>query len=77
MKKFASLLIAVGIVASPARAGESDVTKVQMRAERAGTYNFAVTADVCWDHYANRWEVLSMDGKVLATRTLLHSHVNE
>jgi hypothetical protein len=37
MKKFASLLIAVGIVASPARAGESDVTKVQMRAERAGT----------------------------------------
>ena len=43
MKKFASLLIAVGIVASPAWAGESDVTKVQMRAERAGTYNFAVT----------------------------------
>lgn len=80
MKKFASLLIAVGIVASPAWAGESDVTKVQMRAERAGTYNFAVTlrhADAGWDHYANRWEVLSMDGKVLATRTLLHPDVNE
>ena len=80
MKKFASLLIAVGIVASPARAGESDVTKVQMRAERGGTYSFAVTlrhADAGWDHYANRWEVLSMDGKVLATRTLLHPHVNE
>ena len=80
MKKFASLLIAVGIVASPAWAGESDVTKVQMRAERAGTYSFAVTlrhADAGWDHYANRWEVLSMDGKVLATRTLLHPHVNE
>ena len=78
MKKFASLLIAVGIVASPARAGESDVTKVQMRAERGGTYSFAVTLrHAGWDHYANRWEVLSMDGKVLATRTLLHSHVNE
>lgn len=67
-------------MASPARAGESDVTKVQRRAERAGTYNFAVTlrhADVGWDHYANRWEVLSMDGKVLAARTLLHLHVNE
>lgn len=30
-----------------------------------------------WDHYANRWEVLSLDGKILATRKLAHPHDNE
>lgn len=33
--------------------------------------------DEGWDHYADRWEILSMDGEVLATRTLLHPHVDE
>jgi hypothetical protein len=30
-----------------------------------------------WDHYADRWEVLTPDGQLLATRTLHHPHVNE
>jgi hypothetical protein len=28
-------------------------------------------------HYANKFEILSPDGKVLGTRVLYHPHVNE
>ena len=64
----------------PAMAGESDVTVVSLRAESGGRYSFSVTlrhANEGWEHYADRWEVLTLDGKVLATRTLFHPHVNE
>ena len=33
--------------------------------------------DEGWDHYANRWEMLTPDGVVIATRTLAHPHVSE
>ncbi len=42
--------------------------------------DFGVTLrhdDAGWDHFADRWEILSMDGVVLATRTLKHPHVDE
>jgi len=53
-----------------------------VKATRSGdnTYTFTVTvrhADNGWDHYANRWEVLSPEGEVLATRVLLHPHDHE
>lgn len=83
MKLFPKIAIAglmAVMITSPGIAGESAVTAVEVRAEGTGVYSFSVTlrhADTGWDHYANRWEVLSMDGKVLATRTLFHPHVNE
>ncbi len=71
-----------GLVGAPqARAGEADVVGVVVRADGPGTYSFDVTvrhADAGWKHYADRWEVLTADGKtVLATRTLLHPHEDE
>jgi len=45
-----------------------------------GLYRFSVTllhADNGWDHYADRWQVLAPDGKVLATRVLVHPHDQE
>ena len=33
--------------------------------------------DTGWDHYANRFEIIGPDGKVLATRVLRHPHVEE
>ena len=45
-----------------------------------GSYTFSVTVqheDEGWEHYADRWEILSPDGEVLATRVLLHPHVGE
>jgi hypothetical protein len=70
--------IGFAAVSGAATAGEADVTAVAVRS--GSTYSFNVTvrhADEGWDHYANRWEVLSLDGKVLATRELAHPHVNE
>jgi hypothetical protein len=78
----ATLLVGatLGFAASngAAIAGEADVTAVAVRT--GSTYSFNVTVrhgDECWDHYANRWEVLNLDGTVLATRELAHPHVSE
>jgi hypothetical protein len=61
-------------------AGEADVVAVEAVKDSAGTWRFDVTvahADEGWDHYADRWEVLAPDGRVLGTRVLLHPHVGE
>lgn len=64
----------------PAFGNEADVLAVDVRKNTDHTYNFQVTVrhdDQGWSHYADRWEILSPDGKVLATRTLYHPHVGE
>jgi len=65
---------------SPAWAGKADVVAVRLTHGSAGTWRFDVTvrhADEGWSHYADRWEVLAPDGRVLATRVLLHPHEYE
>ena len=71
------LLAAAGL---PAFAGEADVLDVDVSCKNGRLCSFDVTVrhdDEGWEHYANRWEVLSPDGEVLATRVLAHPHVNE
>lgn len=66
--------------AVPVTAGEADALAVEVTRAADGTYAFAVTVrhgDSGWDHYADRWEVLAPDGTALATRVLLHPHVDE
>ena len=61
-------------------AGEADVLDVDVSCNSDSTCRFDVTVkhdDEGWKHYANRWEVLSPDGKILATRVLAHPHDNE
>lgn len=62
-------------------AGEADVVKVAVRADGGGKYSFDVSVrhgDTGWKHYADKWQVLSPDGKtVLGTRTLFHPHEDE
>jgi len=58
----------------------ADVLFVRARLQADSTWSFDVTVqheDTGWEHYADRWEVLSPDGQVLATRVLTHPHVNE
>jgi hypothetical protein len=66
-------------LAAPAYAGEADV--VDVTATRSGaTWRFDVTvahADSGWDHYADRWDVLTPDGALLGSRILYHPHVDE
>ena len=63
-----------------ARAGEADVVTVEVQKVGDRTYKFDVTVshnDEGWNHYVNKWDVVSPDGTVLDTRTLHHPHVDE
>ena len=67
-------------MAGAASAGEADVLSVDVSCDSGLVCRFDVTvrhADAGWSHYADRWEVLSPDGEVLATRVLAHPHDNE
>lgn len=78
-----SLLFTLVLVFWPfagAAAGEADVVAAEAARESDGTWRFRVTvrhADAGWDHYADRWQVETPDGRVLGTRVLLHPHENE
>jgi len=75
----AALLVVALLAAQGARAGEADVLEVKSSC-RETKCRFLVTvrhADEGWSHYANRWEVLDMEGNVLTTRVLAHPHVDE
>ncbi|MES9962613.1 MAG: hypothetical protein ABW116_03680 [Candidatus Sedimenticola sp. 20ELBAFRAG] len=61
-------------------AGEADVVEVEARHLGEGRFQFDVTLlhrDEGWDHYADKWDILTPEGKLLGTRTLYHPHVNE
>lgn len=61
-------------------AGEADVLAVNVDCSAADTCSFSVTVrhtDTGWTHYADAWEVLTIDGELLATRVLAHPHVDE
>jgi hypothetical protein len=73
-------LFFLSTLALPAIAGEADVIGVDVSCNDERVCRFDVTvrhADEGWEHYANRWEVLSPAGEILATRVLAHPHVNE
>jgi hypothetical protein len=75
-----ALLLALLLAVPGAHAGEADVLDVKVRRGAAGTYDFDVTVksvDKGWDHYADAFEVLGPDGKVLGRRILYHPHETE
>ncbi len=66
--------------APAALAGEADVLAASAKPEGNGTWRFEVTirhADSGWDHYADAYEILDPEGRVLGRRVLLHPHVDE
>ena len=76
------LRIALGLalLAPAALAGEADVLSAEAQCSEDRICRFVVTlrhADEGWKHYADRWEVLSPEGELLATRVLRHPHVEE
>ncbi|TRX50879.1 hypothetical protein FNH22_24825 [Fulvivirga sp. M361] len=61
------------------RKQHADITAVRASGSN-GSYTFSVTLsspDTGCDQYADWWEVLSEDGKLVYRRILAHSHVNE
>lgn len=68
------------IVSFGLRAGEADIVNVKVKHSFDRVYNFDVTVkhqDEGWEHFANGWEVVSPEGKIIAVRPLRHPHVNE
>lgn len=84
MRKNASYCLTFALFTSiftpMAHAGEADVTHAELRKTGANVFSVDVTvehADEGWDHYANKWDVMTPDGELIGTRTLLHPHVGE
>jgi len=66
------------LLATTAVANEADVIEVKTKCHNECTFYVTIAhQDKGWDHYANKWEVLTPGGKVIATRTLRHPHVHE
>ncbi len=66
--------------AGTAAAGKASVVKATAAASGNGTYSFTASvahADTGWKHYADKFVILTPDGKVLGTRVLVHPHVDE
>lgn len=81
LSMFRTVLLVISVLSLPAAwAGFADVLKVKVHQVAPNQFNFSVTLrhqDSGWDHYANRWQIISPQGKVIATRHLSHPHINE
>jgi hypothetical protein len=77
----ALLLLLTALISTPnVLAGKADVVDTKVDCPDRDYCNFSVTlshADEGWNHYADSWEVLAPDRKLLGTRKLLHPHVHE
>ena len=61
-------------------AKEADIVDVVVTNEGDERYTFSVTVqheDEGWQHYADRWEILTPEGEIVAVRVLRHPHVKE
>ena len=67
------------LLISPALADPSMIDQVRVSSS-GDTWRFDVTIrhpDTGWDHYADGWRVLDMNGNELGMRVLHHPHENE
>lgn len=65
---------------SAAFAGEVKIIGVEIKPDGENSYLFSVTLlhdDAGWDHYADKWQVVGVDGTVYGERILAHPHDNE
>lgn len=75
-----ALFVALILAAVPALAEPPVIDHVTAKQATDGTWRFDVTIahpDTGWDHYADGWRVLDMDGNELGMRVLHHPHVEE
>jgi hypothetical protein len=74
-----AMFTCLALLAMPAHADAPEIKDVTAR-QTGTSWSFSVTLshpDTGWDHYADGWEVLALDGTRLGVRELLHPHVNE
>ena len=78
-KVMVNKLVLFSLLFSPVLvAGKADVVDVTVKCSGACTFNVTLKhADAGWDHYANEWIVVALDGSILGSRVLYHPHVHE
>jgi hypothetical protein len=67
--RFLPVFLSALTIAHTVLAGPADVVSVKVTKSSPRVYSFAATVRHCdtgWKHYADAWEVLGSDGKVLA-----------
>lgn len=72
-------LVLIPLLLSPL-AFAGDVRIVDVRAECSASCTFSVTlehGDEGWNHFANQWDVVTVDDELLGSRVLHHPHVDE
>ncbi len=72
--------LAALILTATAAVAEPPQIRAVTATQTGETWRFDVTVahpDTGWDHYADGWRVLDMDGNELGLRVLVHPHVNE
>jgi hypothetical protein len=70
----------LGLLLLPASAYAGEVRIIEVSVECPGSCTFSVTlehGDQGWGHYANQWDVVTLDGKLLKSRVLHHPHEQE
>ncbi len=75
-----TVMLCTALAAPLVAAGEADVVDARIERTVSGTYVVNVTVrhdDTGWEHYADKWDVVTPDGSVLGTRVLHHPHVGE
>jgi hypothetical protein len=75
-----SYLFILSFLVTFSHAQKADVLKAVAHCNPYGSCNFEVTirhADEGWKHFANAYDIVTLEGKVLATRILHHPHINE
>lgn len=81
--KFVPSIVVAGslaVASLTAKAGEADVIAAEAKRQSDGRYTVSATIrhdDEGWEHYADRFDVLTPDGKVIGERFLAHPHVDE
>ncbi|SNR38270.1 hypothetical protein [Puniceibacterium sediminis] len=79
MKTLSACFAIAAVLASSAWGEPPDI--VSVKADKVGMgWRIAVTLrhpDSGWDHYADSWRVENAEGKIIATRELMHPHVDE
>ncbi|MDH5353316.1 MAG: hypothetical protein OEY09_02630 [Gammaproteobacteria bacterium] len=73
-----SAILLLAIVSTGLFADQVRIVDVKVRCQSDCT--FAVTlehADEGWEHYANQWDVVTLEGELIESRVLFHPHVDE
>jgi hypothetical protein len=74
-----TLVFSACLLAGPVLADGPVVENASAR-QNGGSWTFSVTLshpDTGWDHYADGWRVLNMEGRELGLRVLHHPHEQE